>query len=417
MIPSPKRLQDLARIRSRLSRELQTLPDPAWVLSVGKAGVEMARLAQEELQSRGVSSQGLVVGLASEDPGKLEGFEFWPSDHPHPSPRGLAASQRIRQVLLSEELNPGPIWCLISGGASAMLPLPVPGVSLEEKRKTIAQAMAAGASIFELNALRKHLSCLKGGQLARLASPRPLWTLALSDVPGDDLSTIASGPTVPDSTTFSDALSGWDRVLPREKMPRASRAYLEAGLGGERPETPKPEDPLFRGHSARVFLSPKVWLQRCAAELEGLGYEVRILGEALEGDLEEAASQFWKSFGAEVPPGPRAILATGELTLDLGENPGRGGRAQAFAVELLRQKPAFSRPLRGACVGLASDGGDGSSASSGAQVPLEAEVTAPLEEALRTRNTHPYLEKMGWVLPGRSTGTNLSDLYLLWALP
>jgi len=202
------------------------------LVAVGKAAVPMARAAEEVLGEH--LAEGLAVSTASE--GALARVRLLTASHPVPDARGLAAAAEVEPLargLGRDDL----LLVLLSGGASALLPAPADGVTLEDKARTTALLLRAGATIHELNAVRKHLSRLKGGGLARAAAPARVATLVLSDVVGDDLSTIASGPTVPAPSTFADALSALRRRGVLDDVPAAVRARLEAGARGEAPET------------------------------------------------------------------------------------------------------------------------------------------------------------------------------------
>src|SRR5512146_2353782 len=252
-----RRTQALPLVRAALTSE-PLPPGPVRVLAVGKAALPMTEAALEILGGRATDPLCVVPegGRAA-----LAGARVVVASHPRPSPASAAAGA---EVLAWADRNHGvPVLALVSGGGSALAVAPAEGVSFAEKVDAAATLMRAGATIGELNALRKHLSRLKGGQLAARLAPAEVRVLVLSDVPGDDLSTIASGPFAPDPTTFSDAL-GFVRGR-GAALPVAAVARLEAGARGELVETPKPGDPRLAGVVHRLLAGP-VDLARAAAD-------------------------------------------------------------------------------------------------------------------------------------------------------
>src|SRR5664279_643357 len=212
-----------------------------YVIGAGKAGASMAQAAERVLGRR------ITAGLINVKDGhvaKLRRIELNQCGHPVPDERGAAGAARIAQIAAAagrEDL----VICLVSGGASALLPLPAEGITLEEKQATTRLLLASGATIHEINAVRKHISRIKGGQLARLAAPARVESLLLSDVIGDNLDVIGSGPTAPDASTFAAVGAVFDRYAIRHRVPASVRTRIERGVRGEIPETPKPADPLF----------------------------------------------------------------------------------------------------------------------------------------------------------------------------
>ena len=253
------------------------------VVAVGKAALAMARAAEERLGSR--LATGLLI---STDAAALARFRVRSAGHPLPDARGLAAAAEVEA--LARSLGPHDLLLLLlSGGASALLPAPAEGVTLADKAATTSLLLRSGASIHELNAVRKHLSRLKGGGLARAALPARVVALVLSDVVGDDLSTIGSGPTEPDPTTFAQALAVLERRGLTSEVPVAVRERLAGGARGEFAETPKPGAPLFRRVTTRVIGSGRVSVTAAAREARRLGLRPVVLTTRLEGEAREAA--------------------------------------------------------------------------------------------------------------------------------
>ena len=269
---------EAAGVRHRLGRGRVA------IVAVGKAAVPMARAAEEVLGDR--LTLGIAVSTAAQGP--LDRVRLRTASHPVPDARGLAAAAEV--VALARDLGQDDLLLvLLSGGASALLPSPAAGVTLEDKARTTALLLRTGATIHELNAVRKHLSWLKGGGLARAAAPARVVTLVLSDVVGDDLSTIASGPTVPDPTTFSDALEVLRRRGVLDDVPASVRARLQAGARGELPETPKPGDAAFRRVATRIVGSNRLSVEAAAREARRQGLRPLVLTTRLEGEAREAA--------------------------------------------------------------------------------------------------------------------------------
>jgi hydroxypyruvate reductase len=308
---------------------------------------------------------------------------------------------------------------VLSGGGSALLPCPVEGVSLEEKRKTTELLLASGATIQEVNAVRKHLSRIKGGQMARLAQPARLLVLVLSDVVGDDLSTIASGPAAPDPATYPECLEILDRYGLREAVPLSVRAHLEKGALGEIPETPKPGDPVFARVHHLIVGNNLLALRGARQKAASLGYETLLLSSMIQGEAREVA----KVHGAiareivrtahPVTP-PCCILSGGETTVTV-RGRGLGGRNQEFA---LSAAVAIADLPQTVVLSGGTDGKDGPTDAAGAIVDGTTVVRArgsgldPLR-SLAENDSYRFLERVGDLLRTGPTGTNVMDLHLL----
>ncbi len=384
------------------------------VVGAGKASGEMARAVEESLGGR--VSEGLVAvqHAGTARPGRVRLVE---AGHPIPDERGRAAAEEILRLVKSagaEDL----VLCLISGGGSALLPLPVPGVSLAEKQAVTRLLLEAGATINELNAVRKHLSALKGGQLARAAAPAPVVALLLSDVIGDPLDVIASGPTAPDPTTFADALAVLDRFRLRERVPESARRHLEAGAAGAVPETPKPGDPVFASVTNRVIGNNGLVVEAALDAARRLGYPPLLLTRQLQGEAREVArvvaAVLGEAAGSGRPVGPPACLvAAGETTVTV-RGPGKGGRCQEFCLALA---PAVAALPGVVVLAAGTDGSDGPTDAAGALVDwttIERARAAQLDPraALAANDAYHFFATLGDLVVTGPTGTNLLDLYL-----
>jgi hydroxypyruvate reductase len=331
--------------------------------------------------------------------------------HPVPDSRGEAAARAI----LERARGAGPdavVVVLISGGGSALMPAPAPPVTLDDKRTVTRLLLAAGATINELNAVRKHLSLVKGGQLARAAAPARVVTLVLSDVIGDPLDVIASGPTAPDSSTFADAVAVLRRRAVWDAVPAAVRARLEAGVRGDVEETPKPGDPIFARVRHHVIGNNALVTDAAVARAAALGYRPTLLTRALEGEAREVARDLVAR--ARVLPPPACLVAGGETTVTV-RGTGRGGRCQELAL-------AAAFDIDGdddvAVLAGGTDGTDGPTDAAGGVV--DGASLARLRAAgidaramLDANDAYSALAAAGDLLVSGPTDTNLLDLYIV----
>ncbi len=310
------------------------------VLGAGKAGGSMAQ-AVEALWPREAPLSGLVVTRYHHTPprpaGLPERIRVVEAAHPVPDAAGLAAAEQI--LALARGLTPDDlVLCLISGGGSALLTLPAEGLTLEDKQRINRALLDSGANITEMNCVRKHLSRIKGGRLAAACAPAQVVTLTISDVPGDDPSVIASGPTVPDATSCADAVA----ILQRYgiAVPGAIMSLLEQGAL----ETPKPGDDVFQGQQVHMIATPQQSLEAAAAAARASGLDAHILSDEMEGESREVGKVHAALARAVALRGqpfrkPCVILSGGETTVTVRRQPegtprGRGGRAGEFCLGL-----------------------------------------------------------------------------------
>jgi glycerate 2-kinase len=384
-----------------------------FIVGAGKASGRMAEAVADTLGDP--HAQSLVV--VKENPGCNWRVRWVEAGHPIPDERGRAAAEEILRLVESAGVD-DLVICVISGGGSALLPLPVPGVSLAEKQAVTRLLLEAGATINELNAVRKHLSALKGGQLARAAAPAPVVALLLSDVIGDPLDVIASGPTAPDPTTFADALAVLDRFRLRERVPESARHHLEAGAAGAVPETPKPGDPVFAAVTNRVIGNNGLVVEAALDAARRLGYPPLLLTRQLQGEAREVArvvaAVLGEAAGSGQPVGPPACLvAAGETTVTV-RGPGKGGRCQEFCLALA---PAVAALPGIVVLAAGTDGSDGPTDAAGALVDwtsIERARAAGLDPraALAANDAYHFFATLGDLVVTGPTGTNLLDLYL-----
>lgn len=383
-------------------------PGPARILALGKAAGPMMEAA---LAALGPRARDALCVLPEGSPAP-RGARAIAAGHPRPTAGSLEAG---RAMIAWAEANGGaPALILLSGGGSALAFAPAAGIPPEVKSEAIAAVMRAGATIQRLNAVRKHLSALKGGRLGALLAPAPVRVLVLSDVPGDDLSTIASGPFAPDPTTYLDALAGIDALGAR--IPSAARDHLDAGARGAREETPKPGDPRLAGVEHRLLAGP-VHLARAAAEAaRARGFVAEADPVPLAGDVADVAARLATWARANAGRGPRLLALGGEPTISIppGARAADGGRAQHLA--LLAAKAIAGMPA--AVLAAGSDGRDGPTEQAGAVVDggtLAAARAAgvDIEAALAEARSGPACLAIGAAIPRVETGTHLCDLVVV----
>jgi hydroxypyruvate reductase len=388
------------------------------LVAAGKAASTMARAAEEVLG--GALADALAVDTAAEVP--LARTRRLVAGHPVPDTRGIEAAEAV-EALVRGLGRDDLLVVLLSGGASALLPAPAAGVTLEDKARTTGLLLKAGATIHELNTLRKHLSRLKGGGLARLAAPARVVALVLSDVVGDDLSTIASGPTVPDPTTYADALGVLRTRGVQEAVPPAIRRHLEAGVRGDIPETPKPGAACFAGVTTRIIGSNRLSVEAAAREARRLGLRTLVLTTRLEGEAREVARVLVAILrecvvAGHPAPAPLCLVAGGETTVTV-RGSGRGGRNQELVVAAV--DPLAGVPAHAVIASLATDGIDGATDAAGGVADQESAERAralrlpPVSAFLADNDSNAFLAPLGDLILTGPTGTNVVDVTVLLA--
>jgi hydroxypyruvate reductase len=387
------------------------------VLGAGKAGGSMAQ-AVEQLWPADAPLSGLVVTRYDHIPPRPEGLpvrlEVVEAAHPVPDAAGLAAAERIlalTQGLTEDDL----VLCLISGGGSSLLTLPAEGIDLAEKQRINKALLESGAAIGEMNCVRKHLSRIKGGRLAAACYPAKVVTLTISDVPGDDPSVIASGPTVPDATTCADALAILQRY--QIEVPASVRAALEDGSL----ETPKPGDARFAGHEVQLIATPQQSLDAAAAAARAVGMAVHVLSDEIEGESREVGKVHAALARAVAKRGepfakPCVILSGGETTVTIrprqpGAAKGRGGRAGEFCMGLAQ---ALQGQEKVWALAADTDGIDGVEDNAGARVSpctlkRAAEKHMRISDYLDCNDAYGYFEALGDLVVTGPTHTNVND--------
>ena len=377
------------------------------VLGAGKAGASMARAVEEILGPR-VTGGFVVVKDGYRSP--TTRVEVAEAGHPVPDGRGLAASARLLALAESATADDLVLF-LVSGGGSALTPAPAPPVTLEQKQTVTRLLLEAGATINELNAVRKHLSRFKGGLLARAAWPATVVTLALSDVIGDPLDVIASGPTAPDSSIYADALTVLERRGVLGRAPGSIVERLRAGAAGTTPETPKPGDRAFERVTNVIIGNNALIVDAAAAEAARLGYRPHVLTRALQGEAREVARELITR--ARGLPAPACLIAGGETTVTV-RGSGKGGRCQEFALAAALELAAGD----GVVLAAGTDGTDGPTDAAGGLVDIDTLARGraagrDAAAALADNDAGGFLAATGDVVVTGPTNTNLLDLYLI----
>jgi glycerate 2-kinase len=386
------------------------------VAGFGKAGIPMA-LAAEEVLGSAIAS-GLVIVPHHTKPASLPTrIEVARGGHPHPDRHGLAAAERIIDLVRAAD-EKTLLLLLVSGGGSALCTAPAEGITLEQKLETSRLLMEAGADIVELNTVRKHLSRIKGGQLAALAQPARIITLAVSDVLGDKPDVIASGPAYPDPSTFADAVAVLKRRGVADKVPAPVLERLSRGVAGAIPETPKLGDPVFAPVTTILALRNRDAMEAAAHAARKEGYRVQLQEEPVHGEAREAGRVLAAAALRELDrlaPGERLCLVSGGETTVRVTGKGKGGRNQELAL-------AFALAIEGregiTFLSAGTDGIDGPTDAAGGIVDGNTAARAKAAgldpgRFLEENDAYTLLDGCGALLRTGPTGTNVMDLQIV----
>jgi hydroxypyruvate reductase len=382
-----------------------------YVVGAGKAGASMAKAAERALGRR------ITAGLVNVKHGstaKLRRIELNPSGHPIPDEAGVRGSTRIAEI--AAEAGAGDlVLCLISGGASALLPLPAEPITLAEKQATTQLLLACGANIHEFNCVRKHLSRIKGGQLARLAAPAAVEALLLSDVIGDDLDVIGSGPTAPDASTFAGAFAILEKFQLVDRVPASVRERLERGVRGEIAETPKAGDSLFRGVRNVLVGNNRLALDAAAKCAKALGFRTLVLSSEIQGETREIA-RMHAAIAREIVStsrpvkAPACIITGGETTVTL-RGDGLGGRNQEFVLAAALEIAGLHDVV---VLSAGTDGSDGPTDAAGAIADGDTLRRNGEARGFLDRNdSYRYFHSLGDLLITGPTDTNVMDVRVI----
>jgi glycerate 2-kinase len=384
-----------------------------YLVGAGKASAKMAQ-AVERLLGKRISGGSINVKYGHT--AKLARIRIDECGHPIPDSSGQAGAERIAEILRqagSDDL----VICLISGGASALLPLPAAPVTLGDKQETTRLLLECGANIHEMNCVRKHISDVKGGQLAKLAHPATVLTLILSDVVGDDLDVIGSGPTVPDRSTFADARSIVQKYRLENRIPRT----VAERLGNDATETPKPGDPIFAKVQNLIVGSNSLAVDAAARQARALGFHTLVLSTFVEGEARQVArvhAAIAKELRASGRPVklPACVISGGETTVTIRGN-GLGGRNQEFALAAAMDIAGLEDAV---ILSAGTDGIDGPTDAAGAIADGTTVARAEAfghhpAEFLANNDSYHFFESLGDLIKTGPTETNVADIQIILA--
>ena len=407
-----RRTLDDADVRAALRRA------PAVdVIAAGKAAAPMIEACAA---AAGVPLRTLLAIGPRRGPENTIGFPptvtWYDAGHPLPDGGSVAGARRALEVAAASGER-DLLLVLLSGGGSALMALPAPEIPLDAKQRTARTLMEQGADIYELNTVRKHLSAIKGGQLA-LAARGDVLTLAVSDVVGDDLSVIASGPTVPDDSTFASALDVLARRGGHRLYPEAVVARLARGAAGEVPETPARGDSRLARAQARVIGPQRGAIDGASRAAATLGYHVHVVAEPITGEARAVAGQYIERAARAIAsmPRPVCVIASGETTVTV-TGAGKGGRNQEFAFAMASSLRALG--TRAVAASIGTDGIDGPTDAAGAIVDLttferaRAAGIAEPQDYLTENNTYEFFDRIGDLIRTGPTSTNVGDLQVI----
>src|SRR5579871_716371 len=382
-----------------------------YVAGAGKASVKMAAAVEKLL---GRQLRGGLINTKYGHGAHLRRTAVNECGHPLPDANGQSGAERIAAIAAQAGRN-DLLIVVISGGASALMPLPAAPVTLDDKQATTRLLLDCGATIHEINCVRKHISAIKGGQLARLAYPATVVALILSDVVGDNLDVIGSGPTVPDPSTYADALAIFEKYQVTGRVPPPVLRRIQGG----QQETPKPGDPIFDRVQNLIVGSNRLAVDAAARQAQSLGFRTLVLSTTLEGEAREVAhvhaaiAREIRESGRPIRP-PACILTGGETTVTIRSS-GLGGRNQELAL-------AAAIGIRGlADVAILSGGTDGTDGPTDAAGAIAEGSTLATAEAaglhaaqyLAHNDSYHFFEKAGGLIKTGPTGTNVADIQIV----
>lgn len=386
-----------------------------FLVGAGKASVRMAAAVEHILGPR--LEAGLVISPRGAG-GRLKGVLVREAGHPLPDPDGIRAAEEMIELVepLSER---DLVVCVLSGGGSALLSAPVDGIDVSDLQRLTKLMLGSGLTIHDINTVRKHLSRIKGGRLAERIHPATCINLILSDVVGDNIDVVASGPTAPDPTTFAEAAAALSRAGIWDQAPARVREVLEAGKAGKMPETPKPGSEVFKRVHHQVVGSNRLSLIACEQKAHRMGMNTMLLSSSVSGESREIA-HFYAALAREIRSShqpikpPCCLIAGGETTVTLrGE--GQGGRCQELALAVALELAEVPGTV---FLAAGTDGVDGLSDAAGAFADsgtLERARGKGLNpwRSLRENDSYTFFKSMGDLVTTGPTGTNVMDIHLL----
>ncbi len=400
---------DLSRYFSSLKTE-----GDIWLLGAGKASVAMARQAEQFFGDSIID--GIII--APERSTLLNRIQVFEGSHPYPGQDSISASYELRELASKIPSGDTIIFCL-SGGASSLFCIPAGEIELDELKKTYQLLLNSGASIHEINVVRKHLSEVGGGKFGESLSDKKLMSLVLSDVPGDDPEVVGSGPTVSDSSTFKDAFQVLKRHSLWEGVPHSVRIYISKGMHGDAPENPKPENTDWKDHRVEVINGAKILAENVGGLLMQKGFKVQVGEKAYDMDVKEISKKICSDAISILSKksdlkAPAALVYFGESTVQVNGE-GNGGRNQELAlnaaISIEGQNPI-------SLLSFATDGIDGPTEAAGAIINSQTTLQARKkklepEDYLQKNDSYHFHKKMNTLLKTGATGNNLMDLQVV----
>jgi glycerate 2-kinase len=386
------------------------------VIGGGKASAGMAMEIEKILRNR-ITGGSVNIPAYTKPWPKNSRIMFNPASHPIPSEKGVRGVKNMLQ-LVGKPSRKDLVICLISGGGSALMPIPTTGITLSDKQKATELLLTSGANIHEANTVRKHLSGIKGGRLAEKLYPATVLSLIISDVVGDELESIASGPTVPDRTTYQDAYKVLQRHRLWAEVPKTVRDHISKGMKSKLPETPKPGSTVFKRVHNFLVGSNKHACEAAAKALRKRGYETLVLSTRIQGESKEVgkilsglASDIRENQIPIAPPA--AIVAGGETTVTV-HGKGQGGRNQELALSSALSLQGMKGML---VASIGTDGVDGPTNAAGAVadgITLERALKKGLDgmSFLEDNNSYPFFKKLNDLIITGPTGTNVNDIMI-----
>ncbi|MEN8222435.1 MAG: DUF4147 domain-containing protein [Acidobacteriota bacterium] len=386
------------------------------VIGIGKGAPSLCKALSNMLGIR--IGSGIVISGEQFDTG-AENIIALKGDHPIPGNNSFNSGEKLKQYTKKIENN-DLVFTLLTGGSSSMAVSPPQGISINDLAVVNDLLVRSGAAIEEINTIRKHLSTIKGGKLAKMIHPAKIISLIISDVNGSDPETIGSGPFYGDNTSFGDAIKVLQKYGIEKRSGRNVIEYLKRGKEGLTGETPSPEDPMFKKNKTFVIGKNIDALNGAALKGKELGYRTQILPKEESGDVREAAQKFAKMIGNRVgnkKGGEELLLFGGEFTVSV-KGRGKGGRVQEFLLFLLKFLKDETFPYL--IAGAGTDGKDGNSNAAGAWIDngtaakIEGDTDSVIDNFLVNNNSNKFFEKIGQLVQTGATGTNVMDIFLIF---
>ncbi|HEX8706486.1 MAG TPA: DUF4147 domain-containing protein [Myxococcaceae bacterium] len=406
-------------LETALRRMTEPPAERLWLLALGKAAQPMAEAAVRHLASRGLAPSGGLIVAPTVAPVPHPALTAVAGDHPEPGPGSLAAAEAVGA--LSARVGPADeVWVLLSGGTTSLIGAPEPGIDPADLKQLYRLLLGSGLDIAAMNQVRKRFARWGGGKLARALAPARVRLFIVSDVIGDDLAAIGSGPCVPDPTTAGEVRALLARARLWTAIPDAMRQRLEQTERGEIPETPKPGDTVFEPITTELVASNLLALEAVARKATELGLVPQLHREPLSGEAADAGARIAATLlsprsGATAATGARCLIWGGETTVTLGEEPGLGGRSQELALAAARVLEGSPAPV--ALLAGGTDGRDGPTDAAGAIVDgatwqaIRVTGRDPASHLAR-HDAYPALEAAGVLLKPGLTGTNVMDVVI-----